>query len=75
MKTHMKFHNMGHDIYGKYEMKNGRTYITRDDLSKAVINFDGNCVIIAINGHTHLVEYKQELRDFIDSLNVEDEAQ
>lgn len=69
MKTHMKFNNMGSNIYGDYVRKNGNTYITKNDLSKAVINFKGDLVIISINGNNHFVEYKKELSDFIDSLN------
>tara|TARA_B110000438_G_scaffold94992_1_gene94366 strand:- start:150 stop:386 length:237 start_codon:yes stop_codon:yes gene_type:complete len=64
------FKNMGSDIYGKYIVKNGITSFTRADLSKAVIKFDFDLLIITINGNSHFVQSNNEFKSFWNKLNV-----
>ena len=67
--TRIEFNNMGSDIYGKYIVKNGITSFTRADLSKAVIKFDYDLLIITINGNSHFVQSNNEFKSFWNKLN------
>ena len=58
--TRIEFKNMGSDIYGKDIVVNGITSITIEDLSKAVIRFDSDLLIITINGNSHFVQNNNE---------------
>ena len=61
MNNHrIEFKNMGSDIYGKDIVVNGITSITIEDLSKAVIRFDSDLLIITINGNSHFVQNNNE---------------
>ena len=51
---------MGSDIYGDYIVKNGITSITTGDLSKAVVKFDYDLLVITINGTKHFVQSNNE---------------
>ena len=62
--TRIEFNNMGSDIYGKYIVKNGITSFTRADLSKAVIKFDFDLLIITINGNSHFVQSNNEFKSW-----------
>ena len=65
MNNHrIEFKNMGSDIYGKYIVKNGKTSITRADLSKAVVKFDFDLLIITINGNKHFVQNNNEFESW-----------
>jgi hypothetical protein len=60
MSNRIEFKNMGSDIYGKDIVVNGITSITIEDLSKAVIRFDSDLLIITINGNSHFVQNNNE---------------
>lgn len=60
----IEFDNMGTDIYGEYEVKDGITSITKDDLRKAVIHFDDGILVITIHGSRHIVQTNKEFREF-----------
>ena len=62
--TRIEFNNMGSDIYGDYIVKNGITSITRADLSKAVIKFDYDLLIITINGNSHFVQSNNKFKSW-----------
>lgn len=62
MSNRIEFANMGSDIRGNYIVKNGLTSITRGDLSKAVIKFDYDLLIITINGNSHFVQSNNEFK-------------
>lgn len=62
--TRIEFKNMGSDIYGDYIVKNGITSITTGDLSKAVIKFDYDLLIITINGTKHFVQSNNEFKSW-----------
>ena len=62
--TRIEFKNMASDIYGKYIVKNGITSITTGDLSKAVIKFDFDLLIITINGNSHFVQSNNEFKSW-----------
>ena len=65
MNNHrIEFKNMGSDSYGKYIVKNGKTSITRADLSKAVVKFDFDLLIITINGNKHFVQNNNEFESW-----------
>jgi len=55
---------MGSDIYGEYIVKNGMTSITKSDLSKAVVKFDYDLLIITINGNSHFVQSNNEFKSW-----------
>ena len=69
MSNRIEFKNMGSDSYGKYIVKNGKTSITRADLSKAVVKFDYDLLIITINGNSHFVQSNNEFKSFWNKLN------
>ena len=65
MNNHrIEFKNMGSDSYGEYIVKNGKTSITRADLSKAVVKFDFDLLIITINGNKHFVQNNNEFESW-----------
>ena len=64
MSNRIEFNNMGSDIYGDYIVKNGITSITTGDLSKAVIKFDYDLLIITINGNSHFVQNNNEVKSW-----------
>ena len=65
MNNHrIQFNNMGSDIYGEYIVKNGMTSITKSDLSKAVVKFDYDLLIITINGNSHFVQSNNEFKSW-----------
>jgi len=64
MSNRIEFKNMGSDIYGKYIVKNGITSITTGDLSKAVVKFDFDLLIITINGNSHFVQSNNEFKSW-----------
>lgn len=67
MNNHrIEFNNMGSDIYGHYIVKNGITSITTADLSKAVVKFDYDLLIITINGNSHFVQNNNEFKSWWD---------
>ena len=68
--TRIEFNNMGSDIYGKYIVKNGITSFTTSDLSKAVVKFDFDLLIITINGNSHFVQSNNEFKSWWNKLNV-----
>ena len=64
MNHRIEFKNMGSDIYGDYIVKNGITSITTGDLSKAVVKFDYDLLIITINGNSHFVQSNNEFKSW-----------
>ena len=64
MSNRIEFKNMGSDIYGDYIVKNGLTSITTGDLSKAVIKFDFDLLIITINGNNHFVQSNNKFKSW-----------
>ena len=64
MSNRIEFANMGSDIRGNYIVKNGLTSITTGDLSKAVIKFDYDLLIITINGNNHFVQSNNEFKSW-----------
>jgi len=64
MSNRIEFKNMGNDVYGKDIVVNGITSITKSDLSKAVIKFDFDLLIITINGNNHFVQSNNEFKSW-----------
>ena len=65
MSNHrIEFNNMGSDIYGDYIVKNGKTSITIEDLSKAVVEFHSDLLIITIYGNSHFVQSNNEFKSW-----------
>ena len=64
MSNRIEFKNMGSDIYGDYIVKQGITSITTGDLSKAVIKFSSDLLIITINGNSHFVQSNNEFKSW-----------
>ena len=62
--SRIEFNNMGSDIYGDYIVKNGITSITTADLSKAVVKFNYDLLIITINGNSHFVQSNNEFKSW-----------
>jgi len=77
MNNHrIEFKNMGSDIYGKDIVVNGITSITKSDLSKAVVKFDYDLLIITINGNSHFVQSNNEFKTWWNKWHkVEDKDQ
>ena len=69
MSNRIEFKNMGSDIYGDYIVKNGITSITTGDLSKAVVKFSSDLLIITINGNNHFVQSNNKFKSFWNKLN------
>ena len=65
----IEFNNMGFDIYGEYVRTNGITSITKNDLSKSIIKFDRDLLIITINGTKHIVQSNNEFTTFFNNMD------